>query len=47
MLCYQKYTLTGQIKTSDVPVSLSYAVADALHGFNLLGNPFSSGLNWE
>ena len=43
----QKYTLTGQIKTSDVPVSLSYAVADALHGFNLLGNPFSSGLNWD
>jgi hypothetical protein len=42
-----KYTLSGQINTSDVPVSLSYAVDDALHGFNLLGNPFSSGLNWD
>jgi hypothetical protein len=43
----QKYTISGQINTSDVTLNLSYAVDDALHGFNLLGNPFSSGLNWD
>jgi hypothetical protein len=43
----RKYTISGQINTSDVTLSLSYAVDDALHGFNLLGNPFSSGLNWD
>jgi hypothetical protein len=42
-----KYTFSGQLNTSDVTMSLSYNVADALHGFNLLGNPFSSGLNWD
>jgi len=43
----RKYTISGQINTSDVTLSLSYAVDDALHGFNLLGNPFPSGLNWD
>jgi len=43
----RKYTLSGQINTSDVTLNLSYAVDDALHGFNLLGNPFPSGLNWD
>ena len=43
----RKYTLSGQINTSDVNVNLSYYIDDALHGFNLLGNPFSSGLNWD
>jgi hypothetical protein len=43
----RKYAISGQINTSDVTLSLSYAVDDALHGFNLLGNPFSSGLNWD
>jgi hypothetical protein len=42
-----KYTLSGQLNTSNVPMSLSFAVNDAVHGFNLLGNPFSSGLNWD
>lgn len=42
-----QYTFSGQFNTSDVPFSLSYAVADGLHGFNLLGNPFSAGLNWD
>jgi hypothetical protein len=46
-LADRKYRISGQINTSDVPVNLSYAVDDALHGFNLLGNPFSSGLNWD
>ena len=43
----QKYTFTGQLNTSNVPMSLSFTVDDAVHGFNLLGNPFSSGLNWD
>ena len=42
-----KYTFSGQLNTSNVPMSLSFIVDDALHGFNLLGNPFSSGLNWD
>lgn len=42
-----KYTFSGQLNTTDVTMSLSYNVDDALHGFNLLGNPFSSGLNWD
>ena len=42
-----KYTFSGQINYSNVPMSLSFSVNDALHGFNLLGNPFSSGLNWD
>jgi len=42
-----KYTFSGQLNTSNVPMSLSYTVDNALHGFNLLGNPFSSGLNWD
>jgi hypothetical protein len=43
----QKYTFSGQLNTSNVTMSLSNIVNDALHGFNLLGNPFSSGLNWD
>jgi hypothetical protein len=43
----QKYTFSGTINYSNVAVPLSYAVNDYLHGFNLLGNPFSSGLNWD
>lgn len=41
-----KYTFSGQLNTSDVTMNLSFAVNDALHGFNLLGNPFPSGLDW-
>lgn len=43
----QKYTFLGQLNTSNVPVILSFNANDALHGFNLLGNPYSSGLNWD
>jgi hypothetical protein len=43
----QKYTFSGQLNTSNFPVSLSCTIVDGLHGFNLLGNPFSSGLNWD
>lgn len=43
------YTFGGQFNTSDLPVSLSYTTGTpaSMHGFNLLGNPFSSGLNWD
>ena len=35
--------------TSDLPAALSFTTGTPLsmHGFNLLGNPFSSGLNWD
>jgi hypothetical protein len=42
-----KYTFTGTLNYSDVTIPLAYTVADVLHGYNLLGNPFSSGLNWD
>jgi len=41
-------TITGQLKISDVPVGLSFSDQGAsISGFNLLGNPFSSGLDWD
>jgi hypothetical protein len=43
-----KFTLTGQLNTSTVNASLAYTSGnDALYGFNLLGNPFSCGLDWS
>jgi parallel beta-helix repeat protein len=42
------FTFSGQLNTGNVSVSLSYTSGnDAMHGFNLLGNPFSSGLKWD
>lgn len=44
------YTLTGQLNTSDVVVSIPCTDPDDFsgrYGFNLLGNPFSSGLDWD
>jgi len=38
----------GQLNTSDVTVDLSYSdVSETASGFNLLGNPFMSGLDWD
>jgi hypothetical protein len=43
-----KFTFTGQLNTSTVNASLAYTSGnDALYGFNLLGNPFSCGLDWS
>ncbi len=42
-----KYTFSGTLNISDIPVALSFSANDAVHGYNLLGNPFSSGLNWD
>jgi hypothetical protein len=42
------FTFSGQLNTGDVAASLSYTTGDnSLHGFNLIGNPFSSGLDWD
>jgi hypothetical protein len=43
------YTFGGSFNTSDVTTSLTYTIGtpQRMHGFNLLGNPFSSGLNWD
>jgi hypothetical protein len=45
------YTLKGQLNSSDVVANLGYTVVSpdqpAIYGLNLLGNPFSSGLNWD
>jgi parallel beta-helix repeat protein len=42
-------TFGGTFNTGSVPVALSYSTRTdmSLSGFNLLGNPFSSGLNWN
>jgi len=43
------YSFGGLFNTLNVAVSLSYTTGTpaSMHGFNLLGNPFSSGLNWD
>ncbi len=43
------YSFGGMFNTSDLPAALSFTTGTPLsmHGFNLLGNPFSSGLNWD
>jgi hypothetical protein len=40
------FTFSGQLNTADVPMTLDYN-GGANNGFNLLGNPFSSGLDWN
>ena len=41
-------TISGQLKYGDVPVGLSFSDHGAsISGFNLLGNPFPSGLDWD
>lgn len=42
-----KYTFPGQLNTGDVTVTLGFSGDTALNGFNLIGNPYSSGLNWD
>lgn len=44
----QTFTFNGQLNTGDVTVNLGYTAGDDnLHGYNLLGNPFPSGLDWD
>jgi hypothetical protein len=41
------FTFSGTFNTSNVTMPLPYSGVPSLHGYNLLGNPFSSGLNWD
>ncbi|HOK27336.1 MAG TPA: right-handed parallel beta-helix repeat-containing protein, partial [Bacteroidales bacterium] len=41
------FTFTGSLNTSDVVAPLGFSGNPSLHGFNLLGNPFMSGLDWD
>jgi hypothetical protein len=41
------FTFGGLLNTSNYVMPLSYSGVPSLHGFNLLGNPFASGLNWD
>lgn len=43
------FSFSGLLNTSTVNVALSYTLpqVSAPRGFNLLGNPFHSGLNWD
>jgi hypothetical protein len=41
-----KFTFSGNINVSSVSPTITYGGNATLHGFNLLGNPFSSGLDW-
>ncbi len=42
------FTFGGQLNVSDVQVNLSYREgAPTLYGYNLIGNPFPSGLDWN
>ena len=42
----QKFTFSGSLNVTNQAMALSYS-GTANSGFNLLGNPFSSGLNWN
>lgn len=41
------YTFGGLLNTSDVTAPLGFSGNASMHGFNLLGNPFKSGLDWD
>lgn len=45
-----KFTFNGQLNTAEVQMALDFTTppgSATLNGFNLLGNPFSCGLNWD
>ena len=41
------FTFPGLFNTGDKVLPLGFSGDASLHGFNLLGNPYSSGLNWN
>ena len=41
------YTFSGILNTSTVTAPLGFSGNASMHGFNLLGNPFISGLDWN
>jgi hypothetical protein len=44
-----EYTFSGQLNTGDFPMALTFASPQSatLNGYNLLGNPYSAGINWD
>jgi len=43
----QEFTFSGSLNTGNVAMTLGYSGTQSIHGYNLLGNPFSSGLDWD
>jgi hypothetical protein len=43
----ESYSLSGQLNTGSVQVNLEFAGQTYENGFNLVGNPFTSGLDWD
>jgi hypothetical protein len=43
----QTYTFSGLLNTAAVTASLGFSNNGALSGYNLLGNPYMSGLDWN
>jgi hypothetical protein len=45
------YTISGQINTSDKSITLDFGTGGAgnpsYQGYNLIGNPFTSGIDWD
>ncbi|MBP8959674.1 MAG: right-handed parallel beta-helix repeat-containing protein, partial [Bacteroidales bacterium] len=41
------FVFSGTPNTSGITIPLEYTEIPSMHGFNLLGNPYSSGLNWD
>ncbi len=41
------YTVSGTLNTDDVSMTLNFAGDAYINGYNLLGNPFTSGLDWD
>jgi len=41
------FKISGLLNTSDVSMNLEYSGLTTVNGYNLLGNPFSSGLDWN
>lgn len=41
-----KFTFSGQLNVSSISPTITCGINPLIHGFNLLGNPFSSGLDW-
>lgn len=44
-----KFTISGQLNTADVSPTVTFKSGGipAINGFNLIGNPFPSGLDWN
>ena len=43
----QTFNFTGDLRSSLTPVSLTNTGPDALHGYNFVGNPYPSAIDWD